>query len=149
MADPPPAPPRPRLTPVSAPFWEALTDDRLVLQRCSRCGTWIHYPRLRCPRCLSDHLGWEEVPARGTIYAMTVARTPAAAPFSSEVPQAIAVVELAQGVRLTSTIIGAQGLLPVGTPVRGVFEHGPDGVTMLRFVPDPAPGRGDSSGEDP
>ena len=136
-ASPPAAVPRPRPTPVSAPFWEALADDRLVLQRCSRCGTWAHYPRLRCPRCLSDALDWEEVAARGTIYAMTVARVPTAPPFASEAPQAIAVVELPQGVRITTTILGAEDLLPVGTPVKGVFEHGPDGVTMLRFAPDP------------
>ena len=83
---PPPAAPRPRPTPVSGPFWEALAQGRLVLQHCSRCGTWAHYPRLRCPHCLSDALVWEEVAASGTIYAMTVARTPTAAPFASDVP---------------------------------------------------------------
>lgn len=136
MAEIPPVPPRPRPTPVSAPFWEALAQDRLVLQHCGGCGAWAHYPRLRCPRCLSAALVWEEVPAHGAIYAMTVARTPTAALFASEVPQAIAVVELPQGVRLTTTIVGAQDLLPVGTPVKGVFEHGSDGLTLLRFTPE-------------
>lgn len=139
MAGPsrPIAPPRPRPTPVSAPFWDALAEDRLVLQRCGRCSAWAHYPRLRCPRCLSQEMGWQEVPAQGTVYAMTVARVPTAAPFAGQVPQAIAVVELANGVRITTTIIGAEDLLPVGTPVKGVYEHGPDGVTLLRFATDP------------
>ena len=143
MTDPPSAelsPPRPRPTPLTEPFWEALGRDRLVVQRCRGCGTWAHYPRVRCPGCLGADLVWEEVEARGTVYAMTVARAPTAPPFAGETPQAIAVVELAQGTRLTTTIVGEEEphLLPVGTPVRAVFDHGSDGMTLLRFRRDEA-----------
>lgn len=136
-------PPRPRPTPLTEPFWEALGQERLVVQRCRACGTWVHYPRVRCPGCLGEDLVWEDVEARGTIYAMTVARAPTAPPFAGETPQAIAVVELGQGTRITTTIVGDDEarLLAVGAPVRGVFEHGPDGTTLLRFTPEGSPER--------
>jgi len=129
-----PAKPRPRATPVSEPFWEGLQAGVLRLQRCGDCRTWVHYPRLRCTACLSDNLTWEEVEASGTLYAATIARQATAAPFADEVPQVIAVVELSQGTRITTTLTDAgDSLPPVGAPVEGVIDRGPDGIALLRF----------------
>lgn len=126
--------PRPAPTPVSAPFWAALREERVVLQRCDDCGRWVYYPRNRCPGCLSDHLTWHEVSGRGSLFAHTVARQPTAVPFADEVPQVIAVVELDEGVRVTGTIVDADlAALRAGAPVEPVFDHGDDGVTLLRF----------------
>ena len=133
-------PPRPRPTPTTQPFWDALADERLRLQRCEACGAWVHYPRVRCPGCLSDQLDWCDVEPVGTVHTFTVARAPTAPPFAAQVPQYIAVIELANGVRLTSTLVDVEGHdLHAGTPVQGVFDHGDDGVTLLRFRPSAAP----------
>src|SRR5207302_9323865 len=70
--------PRPRPTATSAPFWDALRVGELRLQRCDACGTWIHYPRNRCPRCLSADISWHTVEPRGTVYTCTVAVAPTA-----------------------------------------------------------------------
>lgn len=129
--------PRPVPTPVSQPFWDALRDERVVLQRCDECATWVYYPRVRCPGCLSDHLTWTEVAGRGTVYTFTVAVQPTAPPFADEVPQLLAIVELTEGVRLSSTVVGVEPGHPVtvGMPVAPVFDHGDDGITLLRFRP--------------
>lgn len=128
--------PVPYPTPTARPFWDALARDELVLQHCRACGTWVHYPRRRCVACLAEDLAWERVEPAGTVHTFTVARRPTAPVFADEAPQVIAVVELANGVRMTTTIVTDDpGALRVGTPVVGVFDHADDRPTLLRFRP--------------
>ena len=139
----PAAPPKPRPvpTPVSQPFWDALREERVELQRCDACGRWVYYPRSRCPACLSDRLTWTPVDGLGTVYTFTVAEQPTAPPFADEVPQLLAVVELTEGVRLSTTLVDVErDAIRVGLPVAPVFDHAADdddgdGITLLRFRP--------------
>jgi uncharacterized OB-fold protein len=125
--------PRPVPTPVTQPYWDALVDERVVLQCCDDCEAWIHYPRSRCPQCLSDRLRWHQVSGEGTIFTFSVARQPTAPAFVDEVPQIIAVVELTEGVHLTSVIVDADPAdVRIGAAVEPVFEHGDDGRTLLK-----------------
>jgi uncharacterized OB-fold protein len=128
--------PRPEPTPLSQPFWDALRDERVQLQRCDDCGRWVYYPRSRCPACLSDRLTWTRVDGLGTVYTYTVAEQPTAPPFADEVPQLLAIVELAEGVRMSTTLVDVgPDRIRVGMPVAPVFDHGEDGITLLRFRP--------------
>jgi uncharacterized OB-fold protein len=128
--------PRPQPTPVSQPFWDALRDERVELQRCADCGRWVYYPRSRCPACLSDRLRWTVVDGSGTVYTFTVAEQATAPPFADEVPQLLAVVELAEGVRMSTTLVDVDPVdIAIGMPVAPVFDHGDDGITLLRFRP--------------
>jgi uncharacterized OB-fold protein len=130
------AKPRPVPTPVSQPFWDALRDERVVLQRCDDCGTWVYYPRARCSHCLSDRLTWTPVDGAGTVYTFTVAEQATAPAFADDVPQLLAVVELAEGVRLSTTLVGVEPAeVAIGMPVVPAFDHGDDGITLLRFRP--------------
>jgi uncharacterized OB-fold protein len=133
--------PRPEPTPVSQPFWDALRAERVDLQRCDDCGRWVYYPRSRCPACLSDRLTWTTVDGAGTVFAFTVAEQPTAPPFADEVPQLLAIVELAEGVRVSTTLVDvAPDAITLGMAVTPVFDHGPDrddhgAITLLRFRP--------------
>ena len=130
------AKPQPVPTPTSQPFWDGLARHEVRVQQCDACRAWVHYPRHRCPVCLSDRLTWHRIAPDGTVYTFTVARRPTAAPFADEVPQIIAVVELEVGVRVTTTLVGVDAAdVRVGMPVTAVFDAGPDGVTLLRFRP--------------
>jgi len=134
--DPGGAKPHPAPTPTSQPYWDGLAQGELRVQRCDACGSWVHYPRHRCPVCLSDRLAWHPVAPDGTVYTFTVARRPTAPPFADEVPQVIAVVELDVGVRMTTTLVGIDPAdVRVGMRVTGVFDPGGDGPTLLRFRP--------------
>jgi hypothetical protein len=127
-------PPVPYPTPATQPFWDALDRDELQLQRCRDCTAWVHYPRRRCPSCLSDDLGWEAVEPRGTLHTFTVTHRPTAPVFAEEMPQVLAVVELDNGVRMTTTIRTADpATLRVGAPVVGEFDHADGRPTLLRF----------------
>jgi uncharacterized OB-fold protein len=134
--DPVLAKPRPRPTPTSQPYWDGLAAGVVRVQHCEACGAWVHYPRHRCPVCLSDRLSWQVVGSEATVYTFTVARRPTAAPFADDVPQIIAVVELDVGVRLTTTLVDVDpSAVRIGMAVSAVFDAGDDGVTLLRFRP--------------
>ncbi len=128
--------PLPTATPVSRPFWDGLNEAEVRLQRCTPCGTWIHYPRSRCPKCLSADLGWHGVSGAGVLYTFTLTEQPTAPHFADEVPQKLAVVELEEGVRLTTTLVNVEpGDIRVGMPVRPVFDAVDADTTLLRFEP--------------
>lgn len=128
--------PRPVPTPVTQPFWDGLREERVLLQRCTACDSWVFYPRARCPRCLSDGLAWHEVSGRGHLFTFTVTHQPTTYQFADEMPQVIAIVELDEGVHVTTTLVGVRdGELRAGMPVEPVFDHGDDGITLLRHRP--------------
>ena len=70
------------------------------------------------------------------MYTFTVAVQPTAPPFADEVPQLLAVVELTEGVRLSTTLVDVDpAAITIGMAVAPVFDHGDDGITLLRFRP--------------
>lgn len=98
--------PLPRPDSTTRPYWEAARQHWLVIQRCLDCDRSIHYPRAICPDCLSNHLVYEEVTGAGTIYSFTVTHRPPPA-FADEAPYIVALVDLANGVRLVTRIVDA------------------------------------------
>lgn len=130
--------PLPYATDISRPFWEGLRAGEVRIQKCKSCEHWIFYPRSHCPNCLSPELGWHSVSGRGRLHTFTITRTPTVAMFADEVPQRLAVVELEEGVRVTSTLVDVdEADIVVGMPLEPVFEStdGGEGV-LLRFRPE-------------
>jgi uncharacterized protein len=128
--------PLPTPTPTSAPFWDGLKDGVIKLQKCNDCGAWVFYPRSRCSSCLSDSLEWREVSGNATLYTFTIARQPTSPHFAAEVPQQLAVVELDEGVRLTTTLTNVnEADIRIGMRLKPYFEFVTDDVTLLRYQP--------------
>jgi uncharacterized protein len=98
--------PAPHPTAVSAPFWSGCARHELLLQRCTDCAAVVFYPRSSCPTCGSARL--EQVPSAGcgTLYSYTVARRATHRKLVDRVPYVIAIVDLDEGPRLTSTVVG-------------------------------------------
>ncbi len=48
--------PLPEATPVSAPFWQALTEHRILVQFSPSLGRYVFYPRTLAPGTLADDL---------------------------------------------------------------------------------------------
>lgn len=128
--------PLPVATPTSRPFWQGLREGRIRVQHCAECGASVFYPRNRCNHCLSDRLEWRDIDGAATLYTYTIARQPTSPHFADEVPQRLAVVELAGGVRMTTTLVNvADQDIRVGMALRPVFDDVTDEVTLLRFEP--------------
>ena len=54
---------------LTQPFWDAANEGRLVIQHCHACNRLQHPPAPTCQQCGSrDHLAWQEMSGRGTIY---------------------------------------------------------------------------------
>jgi uncharacterized OB-fold protein/acyl dehydratase len=128
--------PMPTATKISAPFWQALKEDKVKIQQCNACDGWVFFPRNHCSHCLAHDLEWQEVSGAGTLYSYTLTRIPTMPEFSDEMPQALAVVELAQGVRINTTLIDvAEEDIKVGMAVKPVFDKvSKEGETLLRFT---------------
>lgn len=139
MAGSPPAlpVPAPRVQPELAGFWKALRSDRLLLPRCDRCDFLVWPPRPYCPNCSSLEVSWEPASGRGVVYSYTVNRRGRGynRMYRDDSPYVIAYVELAEGPRVLSNVVGCQpGDVHIGMPVAAVFEHDGEDVIM-RFRP--------------
>ena len=127
--------PMPVPTEISAPFWEGLKAGRVSIPRCNSCGHWIFYPRRHCDKCWSHDVAWHDVSGEGSLYTYTLTRIPTLPDFADEMPQALAVVELDQGVRINTRLGGlAEDEFRVGMRLKPVFDRvKADGTTLLRF----------------
>ncbi|MGJ7549496.1 OB-fold domain-containing protein [Pseudomonas alloputida] len=128
--------PMPVATEISAPFWEGLKARRLLVQQCGACDQWLFYPRRHCPACLVPDPAWREVSGQATLYSYTLARIATLPDFSDEMPQKLAVVELAEGVRVNTTLVGLEeDQIRIGMPLQPVFaEVDGKGTRLLRFT---------------
>lgn len=129
--------PLPRPTPLSAPFWDAARRHELHVQRCMRCGVHVFYPRYNCPSCGSRELDWVTASGRGTVYTYTIARRPTHRAFADRVPYVIAIVELDEGPRMTTNIVGCGPEdVRIGMRVVATFEDVSDEVSLVMFGPE-------------
>lgn len=128
--------PMPLATAISAPFWEGLKQGKILLQQCNHCNGWTFYPRRHCCHCLSRDVEFREVSGRGRLYTYTIARVPTLPEFAGPEPQLLAVVELEQGVRVNTTMVGIKEQdLKVGMAVKPVRATvAADGTVLLRFT---------------
>lgn len=128
--------PLPRPSVESAPFWEGLGEGEIRLQRCDDCSRVQFYPRSGCRHCGSTSLTWEALSGDGEVYTYTVVHRAPFEAFKPDVPYVIAVVELAEGPRLVTNVVGCPvDEVSIGMRVRPVFDAAGDGVTILRFTP--------------
>ena len=117
-------------------FFERCARGELAVQRCSACGALRHYPRPHCPVCMSAEWAWQTCSRRGTVYTYTVIRQNLNPRFRERIPYVVAVVELDEGVRLLTNLVGVDpDAVRVGMPVTAVFETDADGRTVARFEP--------------
>lgn len=130
--------PLPEPTPVSQPFWQALTEHRILVQYSLSRGHYVFYPRTLAPGTLADDLEWREIDGAGSVYTFTVARRPTGPPWADAVPQILAVVQWDVGPRISTELVDVDpGDVRVGLRVRPVFCDVPDtGITLLRYRPE-------------
>ena len=89
-------------------FWLATKEKRLIYQQCADCGAVVFYPRRRCSSCLSANLEWKESAGEGTVYTYSIVRQSYHPFFRSMVPYAVAWIDLDEGPRLVSNVVGIE-----------------------------------------
>ena len=127
--------PLPAPTPETKPFFDALKQHRLLIQRCAECGHAYFYPRPFCPSCLSNDVEWEEASGKGRLYSFVINHRSAP---GFEPPYVIAVVELDEGPRMMTNLIGVNPdpeLISCEMAVEIVFDDMDEEFTLPRFRP--------------
>lgn len=119
----------PELTGLTAAHWTSGASGRLSVQRCLRCRRWSFPPTSACRHCWGAGLEFEPVAGKGVLVTWTTVTEPVRP--TSVVPYRVAVVDLAEGVRLLLGLVGgASDDLRVGAPVRLVFDRADDRVWL-------------------
>lgn len=114
-------------------FWQAAEEGRLDIQACDRCDRLLHPPRPMCPHCHSTDLVPRTMSGQGTVYSWSVPIHPPA--YGFEQPPVVALIDLAEGVRLVSNLIGiAPEAIRNDMPVEVRFEQTP-GSAVPVFAP--------------
>lgn len=121
---------------ISAPFFNGAREGKLMLQHCSGCDQWSFPVRERCPRCFATKLEWRQASGRGTLYTFTVMHQVMNPGFASAAPYNVAQVDLEEGVRMVSNVVGIRNdALRVGMKLEAVFEDGGEGISLPKFRP--------------
>lgn len=124
--------PKPIYDEESKPFWEGLKKHELKIQQCNDCNQFIFYPRSICPNCFSEHLSWMNAKGQGTIYSYTVIHQ-AFGSFKETVPYIVAVVELDEGVRMMTRIVGKRDQVAIDKRVTVTFQAIDDDFVLPYF----------------
>ena len=108
--------------PLTAPFWAAAAERKLVVQQCSSCGYRRWPPGPLCPECLAEGSDWTEVRPTGTLWSIATYHRALDPAFADEVPYTVALVELDDGPRMYGRIDGDPVTLVLDGRVRATFN---------------------------
>lgn len=128
------AKPLPVLTDENRPFWDAARDHELKMQECEACRH-IRYPISHvCPECLSARFSWRKLSGDGEILSYVVFYQKYNAAFAEDIPYNVTLVQLTEGPRMISNIVGVNNDVPkVGDRVEVVFDSVTPEITIPRF----------------
>ncbi len=112
----------PQRTDDSREFWDGCNQRRLLLRRCDSCESVFYYPRSSCPVCGSQRLSWVESSGSGTVFAFTrVEVSFYGNQWESQLPYIVLLVDLAEGPRMLSRLVGETEGLCTGANVHVDF----------------------------
>lgn len=127
---------RPEITPLHEPFWDALREHRVELQRCDDCGAFRFIPSELCSACASPGATWTPIEGTGEVYTYTVVHRAPTPAYQADTPYVIAHVTLDEGPRMISTVVDcAPDDVRIGMRVEVAFDDVADDLTLYRFRP--------------
>ncbi len=97
--------PGPFPNPVTRPFWDAVQNHQLALQRCADCRKWVFYARHHCPHCWSQTLSWEAASGKGVLKSFSVIHRAGHSAWQAATPYLIALVQLDEGPTMLSQLL--------------------------------------------
>jgi uncharacterized protein len=99
--------PQPRFPePDTQPFWDATKRHELTYQTCDECHAVVFYPRRHCTSCGSGMLTRHSSRGLGSVYTFSVIMQSRHPAFAELGPYAVAYVDLDEGFRIMTNIVG-------------------------------------------
>ena len=126
--------PIPQADDESREFYDGARRHELMLMRCRSCTAYRLPSRPRCPDCWSTDTEWAVASGRGTLYSFGLMHQKFPG-FEGETPYQYAIVELDEGPRIVSNIVGVpEGEVVVDMPLQALFDDVSDDTTLIRFT---------------
>jgi uncharacterized OB-fold protein len=126
----------PPISDAAIPFWDATRAREFVLPWCVECARPMWYPRDVCPACLGSEIEWRPASGDGEVYAVGVHSIPGPGRDRDDIPYAVVLVELAEGVRMMTNVVNVDATtVTVGMPVRITWLPLSDGRNLPQFEP--------------
>jgi hypothetical protein len=130
------AKPLPSPDPETKPYWEALRAHKLLFQQCSDCETKFAPYQALCPSCWSENVVDCEASGGGAVYTFSIVYRAPVPAFKADLPYAVAIVQLDEGVYFTTNLVGCSVTdVAIGMPVEVVFDDVSDTITLAKFHP--------------
>lgn len=131
-------PPLPIVTLDTAPFWQGCQKGQLLLQRCSACSAWRYPPAPLCPDCSAVEAEWIPASRKGRIHSFVVYQRAFHPAYASEVPYAVALVDLAEGIRMVLRVTDCPlDMLAIDQAGEVHFQSVTDEISVPVFAPEP------------
>ena len=131
--------PIPRPQGESDVYWQKAREHELWLRRCDACGQAYFYPRDISPCCFSKNTSWMKASGRASLYTYAIVHRSPHPGYASEAPFVTAIVELEEGPRMPTNIVGVDDPAPekltIGMPLEVTFEDITDTMTLPKFRP--------------
>jgi len=111
---------------LSAPYWDGLRRERLMVQRSPSTGRYQFPPQWLCQDTLTFDPEWVEVAGRGRIFSWTRIWHPVHPALKEQGPYLVVIVELLHldGVRMVGNLLGdPMRSVEIGAEVEIVYEH--------------------------
>lgn len=127
--------PVPLLHDMNRLFYEGCGLGELRIRRCTRCAARFHFAYEWCPKCWSLELSYDRASGHGVVSHFCVVHQSPYPAFDDVSPYILALIELAEGVRIMSNVVACPlEDIRVGLPVVVRFEQRGE-VTLPMFTP--------------
>ena len=104
-------------------YWQKAREHELWLRICNACGDAYFYPRDISPCCFSKDTSWIQASGRATLYTYAIVHRAPHLGFAGDVPYVPAFVELEEGPRMPTNIVGHRR----SHPREAICRHAPRG----------------------
>jgi uncharacterized OB-fold protein len=119
-------------------YWEKAKAHELWLRKCDVCNQAYFYPRDICPLCFSRNTSWIQASGKGTLHTFAIVHRAPTPAFRDDAPFVVAMVDLEEGPRMPTNLIGVEpdpAVIKVGMAVEVVFEDITDEISLPKFKP--------------
>lgn len=125
---------RPEIDSINKLYWDGLAEGRLLFQSCACGHRWLP-ARALCPNCLKTDWHWQQAGGRGKIKSWVVYHVAYHESVQDKLPYNVALVELEEGPRLLTNIVGDDPALAAEVPVRlTVNTTGPTPLALFELA---------------
>lgn len=128
--------PLPQPNPDTKPFWNGCRKHELRFQKCRNCSHVRWPPSIICPMCYTQGTEWIRAGGRGKIYTFVVYHQAFHKAFENDLPYVTAIIELEEGPRLLSNIVGCRPQdVRCGMPLEVTWEDINEEFSLPKFKP--------------